>query len=389
MKFKELYSEPSRNGLTKPSSIRGAGVKFCNMGELFANAWIFDIPMDRVPVNDRERSQALLKEGDLLFARQSLVREGAGKCSVVVEVREPTTFDSHIIRVRLNRELANPYYYQYYFSSSLSPIPSIITQCAQSGIRGSDLAELDVLHPSLDEQNRIVHILSAYDALIENNRKQIKLLEEAAQRLYKEWFVDFRFPGYETTPINPTTNLPEGWSSDLLVNHAFVQYGYPFNSDYFSNSKNGIPIVRIRNIPHGFSRDYTTESFDPKYRVFNGDLLVGMDGDFYINTWAGGEAALVQRSCKIMPSPELNVGYLRWALKSQLEELQNGIVGSTVAHLGKKHIDAIRVIIPNLDLLTLFEKLERAILKLRSSNRLLSEARDRLLPKLMAGELEV
>ena len=78
---------------------------------------------------------------------------------------------------------------------------SIVSQCAQAGIRGSDLQELQVILPPLEEQRRIVDVLSAYDNLIENNQKQIKLLEEAAQRLYKEWFVDLRFPGHETTPI--------------------------------------------------------------------------------------------------------------------------------------------------------------------------------------------
>ncbi|MST64747.1 restriction endonuclease subunit S [Schaalia hyovaginalis] len=82
---------------------------------------------------------------------------------------------------------------------------------AQPQIPVKTLRNVMVKLPSIETQKRIVEILSAYDELIENNRKQIKLLEEAAQRLYKEWFVDLRFPGYETVSINPETNLPEGW----------------------------------------------------------------------------------------------------------------------------------------------------------------------------------
>lgn len=223
MKFKELYKEPSRNGLTKPSAIRGTGIKFCNMGELFANSRIGDIPMELVPVTDREMADALLEEGDLLFARQSLVREGAGQCSVVTTVKEPTTFDSHLIRVRLNQEVANPLFYQYYFSSHLSPIPTIVTQCAQSGIRGKDLAELNVLHLPIGVQNEIAETLSRFDLLIENNRKQIKLLEEAAQRLYKEWFIELRFR--DTRIRNSTLKLacPKDGRFKLLMTCASRQ----------------------------------------------------------------------------------------------------------------------------------------------------------------------
>lgn len=121
-----------------------------------------------------------------------------------------------MIRVRLNKEKASPLFYYYYFRSQYSPIKTIVSQCAQAGIRGSDLSELPVLYPPLETQLYIADILSTYDNLIENNQKQIKLLEEAAQRLYKEWFVDLRFPGYEDTPV--VDGVPEGWKKVTLQN---------------------------------------------------------------------------------------------------------------------------------------------------------------------------
>ena len=87
----------------RPSRVRGEGVKMVNMGELFANQLIGDIPMERVPMNERELANSSLAEGDLLFARQSLVLEGAGQCSYVALLPEPTTFESHLIRVRLDQ----------------------------------------------------------------------------------------------------------------------------------------------------------------------------------------------------------------------------------------------------------------------------------------------
>ena len=135
IRFGDLYSETSRNGLTKPSKVRGSGYKMINMGELFANDRIFDIPMELVPLTDSEKKNAKVEKWDLLFARQSLVLEGAGKCCIIMDVSPLTVFESHIIRVRLNKSKANPLFYYYFFKSPLSPICSIVSQCAQAGYK--------------------------------------------------------------------------------------------------------------------------------------------------------------------------------------------------------------------------------------------------------------
>lgn len=115
--FEQLLSEPIRNGLTKPKAIRGHGVKMIAMGEIFAHSRIGNIEMDRVPVNDKEFANCSICEGDLLFARQSLTLEGAGKCSIVSKVDESTVFESHLIRARVDNQKANPYFIFYYFNS--------------------------------------------------------------------------------------------------------------------------------------------------------------------------------------------------------------------------------------------------------------------------------
>ena len=117
VQLKDLLLEPIRNGLTKPRAIRGRGVPMIAMGEIFANNRIFSFPMERVPVTDKELSSSSIYEGDLLFARQSLVLEGAGKCCIVKEVNEPTVFESHLIRVRLDNSKVLPDYIYYYFNS--------------------------------------------------------------------------------------------------------------------------------------------------------------------------------------------------------------------------------------------------------------------------------
>jgi type I restriction enzyme S subunit len=128
--FEDIYAIPSKNGLTRPARVQGNGYKMINMGELFAHDRIGDVDMELVPMNEKEISTMLVDSGDLLFARQSLVLAGAGKRSLVVKVEQPTTFESHIIRVRLKREIADPVFYHYYFKSPVCRIRSIVTHGA-------------------------------------------------------------------------------------------------------------------------------------------------------------------------------------------------------------------------------------------------------------------
>lgn len=192
--FEELFEIPLRNGLTKPKRVRGEGYKMVNMGELFKYPRIKNIPMDRVPLNDKECASSMLMPGDLLFARQSLVLEGAGQCSVFVGDDEEVCFESHLIRCRLNKNIANPLFYYYFFSSQTGKqtIRTIVEQGAgASGIRGSDLAKLLVPELGIEVQNAIAFVLNQIDSKIEANQQINQTLEQMAQAIFKSWFVDF------------------------------------------------------------------------------------------------------------------------------------------------------------------------------------------------------
>lgn len=237
-------------------------------------------------------------------------------------------------------------------------------------------------------QKKIGVILSRYDSLIENYQKQIKLLEEAAQRLYKEWFVDLHFPGHENTKI--VDGVPEGWEKKRLVDMVDVQYGYAFDGKLFNSNGEGVPILRIRNIPDGITSDYTTEEAPKSYIVHNGDIVVGMDGIFHINSWSGGNAYLVQRACSFRPKTEDVKGFIFQAIQEPIKFFEQTLVGATVAHLGKKHIDSIEFCVSkNFELYQPFSKFYNQRQGLLSQIRLLTEVRDRLLPKLMSGEINV
>ncbi len=193
VQFEQLLAEPVRNGIYKKKEFHGRGVKVVNMGELFANPRLRDVHMRRVELSESERHRLSVQSGDLLFARRSLVAEGAGKCSVVLEINEPTTFESSIIRARPDPTKADSLFLYYYFNSpiGLHALDTIRRQVAVAGITGTDLAQLPVEIPPLAEQQAIAHILGTLDNKIELNRRTNETLEAMARALFKSWFVDF------------------------------------------------------------------------------------------------------------------------------------------------------------------------------------------------------
>src|SRR6266508_320487 len=196
--FQDLLAEPVRNGVYKKKEFHGRGAKVVNMKELFAFERIDDQPIERVELTNAELGRFSLERGDLLFARRSFVLEGAGKCTIVGSPSEQTVFESSMIRARIDRSLANPLYLYYFFKApqGRALMASIASRTAVSGITGSNLSRLRLTVPSPDDQRAVASVLSAYDTLIENNARRIQILEEMAQAIYREWFVEFRYPGH-------------------------------------------------------------------------------------------------------------------------------------------------------------------------------------------------
>lgn len=191
-RFADLFETPQRNGLTRPKRVRGAGLPMVNMGELFAHKRIHDIPMDLVPFKDSEGA-SLLKHGDLLFARQSLVLAGAGQCSIFLGHKK-TVFESHLIRCRIDPNKGDPLFYYYFFSSQPGKdlIRQIVSQGAgASGIKGSELVELKVPCLSIALQKKISQLMNAIDEEIETLEHQNTALEAIAQHLFCSWFINF------------------------------------------------------------------------------------------------------------------------------------------------------------------------------------------------------
>ncbi len=245
---------------------------------------------------------------------------------------------------------------------------------------------------------KVVDILSAYDDLIENNQKQIKLLEEAAQRLYKEWFVDLHFPGYENTKI--TDGVPKGWGK------------YKF-SDITSIMSGGTPKTDVKEFYNGNIPFYTPKDSDDSFFAFDTITHISQSGldncnsqlypvNTVIITARGtvGKTTILavpmamNQSCYALKCDELNSPYyLFFSLKNEvaaLKKMANGGVFNTII---VKTFDSIYLIVPTQDVLNMFEVLVSPIMEQIKAkarqNIMLAEARDRLLPKLMSGEIEL
>lgn len=390
--FNSLFKEPSRNGIYKTAEFHGRGVKIVNMGELFSNDRISNQKMERVEISESEKRTVLLQEGDLLFARRSLVESGAGKVAIVDNLIEDTTFESSVIRIRLDKEKCLPLFYLYWFKSynGRSVIYPLITGVNVKGIRGSELANVEVDFPPITTQKRVVDVLSAYDSLIENNHKQIRLLEEAAQRLYKEWFVDLRFPGYENSIFE--NDIPCGWEFKKFSDLAEIVMGTSPKSEFYNTNHEGIPFHQgVGSYGKRFVNDdvYTTVAI--KTATANSILISVRAPVGRVNITRNRIA--IGRGLAAINCKNNCQNFLYYLIKAFF--FKDDIVGngSIFSSISKQELCDLKFLVPEERLIRQFNEkvksIDNKIDILDKQILLLKEARDRLLPKLMNGEIEL
>lgn len=333
--------------------------------------------------------RGLPQKGDILMTTEAPLG-----CIAKLD-REDVAVAQRLLTLRTKESELNSSFLKYFLLSpkGQQELKSRASGTTVQGIKKSEFRKVKILYPSLKKQKRIAEILSAYDDLIENNLKRIKLLEQAAQNIYKEWFVNMRFPGHENTTIDQETGLPEGWEKINLYDFSEIQMGYSFKAKDFNNEMEGNPVIRIRDILSSWTKTYTKVTVSDRYLVSNGDILIGMDGIFHIGIWSGQEnALLVQRVCRLRAKNENLQGYLLQALRHPIKFYEKTISGATVAHLGVKHLKEIFVSLPKGDIedkLKLFNDFNSQIIKLNKQNQKLKVARDILLPRLMNQTIEV
>lgn len=344
-----------------------------------------DLPLMKFEESEQERYE--LKYGDLVIC------EGGepGRCAIWKEQIPNMKIQKALHRVRVHDCLDYRYlFYWFLLAGKTGELDQYFTGATIKHMPGQKLKEVVIDKPPLEIQHRIADILSAYDDLIENNQKQIKLLEEAARRLYKEWFVDLRFPGHENTKI--VDGVPEGWNEKTLSQVANVIMGQSPKSEFYNSEKKGLPFHQgvgsygVRFVMDDIYSTSYTRIAEPNSILFSVRAPVGR-----LNITKN--KVVIGRGLAAINQTDGCQSYLYYLLKNKF--FKDNIVGngSIFASVSKDELLNQKFLIPERNLMMQFEKIvsqmDKQIENLDSKNKKLIEARDRLLPKLMSGEVEV
>ena len=320
-----------------------------------------------------------LSPNDILVTNSGTI----GRMALVKDVPETrrTTFQKSVAIVKPNTNKVLPIYLYYLLQSKVYDFVNSSNGAAQKNLLLSTMREFDLeIEDDKNIQYRIATILSRYDSLIENYQKQIKLLEEAAQRLYKEWFVDLHFPGHENTKI--VDGVPEGWEKKKLGDLAEFRRGKTITKKEIIEGP--IPVVAGGLEPAYYCNKSNTA--ERVITVSGSGANAGFTRMYFEKVWAS--------DCSYVDNA--TTSYLHFVycfLKDNKTTIDNMQKGAAQPHVYAKDINLLEICIPTEGVLKSFEKKASkyfdTISSLQSQIHLLTEARDRLLPKLMSGEIEL
>lgn len=390
VKLGELYEV--HNGLSKAGKFFGEGYPFLTFSTVFNNYFIPKQITDLVQSTEKEQESYSIRRGDVFVTRTSETSDELGMSCVALKDYPMATYNGFTKRMRPITNRVFPEYIGYYMRlpSFRGEFRAFSTMTTRASLRNEDLLGLEVKLPSIEIQKQIADVLLAYDDLIENNQKQIKLLEEAAQRLYKEWFVDLRFPGHENTKI--VDGVPEGWNEKTLSQVANVIMGQSPKSEFYNSEKKGLPFHQgvgsygVRFVMDDIYSTSYTRIAEPSSILFSVRAPVGR-----LNITKN--KVVIGRGLAAINQTDGCQSYLYYLLKNKF--FKDNIVGngSIFASVSKDELLNQKFLIPERNLMMQFEKIvsqmDKQIENLDSKNKKLIEARDRLLPKLMSGEVEV
>ncbi len=333
-------------------------------------------------INDSVPEKFIAKESDIIYTR-------TGKVGLVFR-KQYGVIHNNCFTVSSKDEsilIQEFLYYVLQEKSFYEEALSRATGAAQPDLPHGAFSSIEIFLPPIDKQKNIVEILNAYNDLIENNQKQIKLLEEAAQRLYKEWFVDLHFPGYETTPI--IDGVPEGWKmgklEEIIIYHD--KRRKPLSSlerDTFKGEYRYFGAAGILD----YVADYL---FDGTYLLFGEDGTVITDQQTPVLQYVTGKFWVNNHAHVLTGKSYYTTEYLYMMFKNM--KVSDIVTGVAQPKISQARLSGKKILIPKAKIVIAFqEKVEnifKCILNLEKKNEFAKEARDRLIPKLMSGELEV
>lgn len=397
VKLGDLYTV--HNGLSKGKKFFGTGFPFLSFSIVFNKWFIPEQLYDLVEVDEKERNSYSIKKGDVFITRTSETMEELGMSTVALKDYPNATYNGFTKRLRPITELLEPRFIGYYLRTPefRGKFMAFSAMTTRASLTNDDLLSLEVPVPPLPVQQRIASILSTYDDLIENNQKQIKLLEEAAQRLYKEWFMDLRFPGHENVKI--VDGVPEGWESCKLRDVAEIN-GRNIDENYPYDKINYIDIGSVRNGRILEKANYNLEEAPGRAKriVQDGDVIWGMvrpNLRAYAMVLNPDKNDVFSTGFAVLTSKKVPFSFLYCNVTTEefVGYLVNCTNGAAYPAVKPIHFEEYNVSIPQNNLLNKFHNITepyfRKIYYLNKQISSLREARDRLLPKLMSGEIEV
>jgi type I restriction enzyme S subunit len=373
--FGDLLAMPLRSGVTVAASDRGAGIKMLNMGELFRYPQIPDVEMARVDLGKFDPERVLLRPGDLMFARRSLTLEGAGKCSIVKEINEPTTWESSIIRARLDNAVAHPPYYFYFFRSPLGRrlVETIVEQVAAAGIRLSELRTLTVPLPDLREQQAIAEVLGALDDKIAANARLVESADALSAATFASMLAD-------------TDSMPLTAVASFINGKAFTK----------NATGTGRVVIRIAELNSGIggSTVYNDLDVPEQHLARPGDLLFAWSGSLTLHRWYRPEGIVNQHIFKVFPTAGYPMWCVRGLIARKLDEFKSIAAdkATTMGHIQRRHLDE-PVNVPSQSQIRSHDVFMSALceraLAAEQESLTLEATRDALLPQLMSGNIRV
>jgi type I restriction enzyme S subunit len=390
-------------GYTASAEHSPVGPKFLRITDIREGS----IDWESVPyctIDEKNLVKNKLEVGDIVVAR-------TGATTGINQIIKEDTFAvfaSYLIRFRINKKLADPFFIGHYLKSKfwIDHVASIIGGSAQPGANAKQFGEFVINLPPLPTQKAIAEILSSLDDKIELNNQINQNLEALAQALFKQWFVDFEFPNESGETYKSSGGemidselgeIPKGWEVKSLdeiaeyLNGIALQKFRPINeTDPF------LPVIKIRELRQGYAdgEEKASIEIDKKYIILDGDILFSWSGSLLVDFWTGGKGALNQHLFKVTSQT-----YPKWFIflwtKFHLLEFQKiaESKATTMGHIQRKHLSDAKVLVPSNSLLKKFTETFDCIIEELISSRLesrkLMNLRDTLLPKLISGELEV
>lgn len=363
----------------------------------------FKLQEDSFGYLTKEKADSLKKcnahRGDIIVTHR-------GTLGQIVYVPVDSKYDRYVIsqsqfRFRCKADLVDVQYLVYYFHTREGQY-KILANASQVGVPAlaratSTFRLIDIKLPPLDDQRRIASILSSLDRKIELNNKINADLEEMAQAIFKNWFVDFE-PFKDGKFVDSELGMiPEGWKVGRLTEIASYMNGLAMQKFPPENNEDSLPVLKIKELGQGFcgtDSDRCSCNIKDECKIHNGDVIFSWSGTLLVDVWCGGDCGLNQHLFKVTSKYYPKWFYYYWT-KHHLQEFIHIAKDKavTMGHIKRGHLEEALVAIPDNDSMEraheLFEPILSKMISLRLENSRLSTLRDTLLPRLMSGELEV